>query len=164
MVTEGFSPNLATYGYKMLVNAYSKGKRKDEAWRLIEELVQKGMMPDSVRKKNVLRLKSLDQAMKAVLLSGNPLNPYTCDFCPSSSINQLYNRFFVCVFSNLDFSKNLWIPIFKRFMNLIVKFNLGILNFSVKIGNSRFIWIFFLKKNYIVSCFQETNKNKYRYR
>ena len=63
MVTEGFSPNLATY--KMLVNAYSKGKRKDEAWRLIEELVQKGMMPDSVRKKNVLRLKSLDRVKKS---------------------------------------------------------------------------------------------------
>ena len=38
MVTEGFSPNLATYGYKMLVNAYSKGKRKDEAWRLMEDV------------------------------------------------------------------------------------------------------------------------------
>ena len=26
-------------------------------------------------------VKSLDRAMKAVLLSGNPLNPYTWDFC-----------------------------------------------------------------------------------
>ncbi|XVE63666.1 hypothetical protein DITRI_Ditri07aG0038100 [Diplodiscus trichospermus] len=41
MAIQGFAPDLAAY--KMLINGYAKSKRKDEALRLAEEMLQRGL-------------------------------------------------------------------------------------------------------------------------
>ena len=52
MAILGFAPDLAAY--KMLINGYAKRKRKDEALRLAEEMLQKGLTLDAATQ-NMLR-------------------------------------------------------------------------------------------------------------